>query len=228
MSLPIDQLRALDALRTRLHQLSDTLANISRDLVARDPLPSWPQIESLQASLSFTLGQLGDTMTQNAKTLKEAHPYPMTNFPGHTQGDTMMTLLRKKLDTRAEEWIEELTDGFHAEGEGGLDRGELEGLWSWASSCSQGIVGPMLENEDFGDDFTLAEREEGVENVRTGLRRKLWEEESGEEDEDKMEEDVMPEKKEAEEGVSPELKPLPLESVLRFTTTRTMPVRPNR
>lgn len=69
-----------------------------------------------------------------------------------------------------------------------------------------------------------------MENVRTGLRRKLWDEESGDEDEDaeKMEEDVMPEKKEVEEGVDPELKPVPLESVLRFTTTGAMPVRPNR
>lgn len=228
MSLSSDQLRALDTLRTRLHQLNETLTNISRDLIARDPLPAWPNIESLQRSLSFTLGQLSDTMTQNAKTLKEAHPYPLGNFPGHTQGDTMMTLLRKKLDTRAEEWIEELTDDFHADGEGGLDRDELEGLWSWASSCSQGIVGPMLENEDFGDDFTLAEREEGVENVRTGLRRKLWDDDSGEEDEDKMKEDVMPEKKEVEEGVNPELKPLPLETVLRFVATGAMPTRPNR
>lgn len=232
MSLAPDQLRALDTLRTRLSQLSDTLSNTFRDLNTRDPLPTWPQMESLQSSLSFTLGQVSETLTLNAKLLKEAHVHPTSAFPGHREGDLMLTILRKKMDTQSEAWIGEYTEGFKADGENALGRGELEGLWSWASGCSQGIVGPMLEDEAFGDDFTIAEREEGVENVRTGLKRKLWEEESGDEGEDggeKMEEDSMPEEKgEAEEGVDPEAKPLPLESVLRFVTTGAMPARPNR
>lgn len=231
MSLTPDQVRTFDTLRARLQQLLDTLNSISRNLINRDPLPSWPQLESLQSSLSFALGQINDTMTLNATTLKEAHVYPLPNFPGHKEGDTLITLLRKKLDTVGEEWVED----FSAEKRKGftddrLNRTEIDGLWNWASTCSQGIVGPMLENEDFGDDFTLAEREEGVENVRTGLKRKLWEEESGDEDEDeKMGEDEMPARtREKEDGVDPELRPLPLEGVLRFVTTGAMPARPNR
>ena len=234
MSLAPDQLRAFDSLRSRLGQLSETLSLIHRDLHARDPLPSWPQIETLQASLSFALSQLNETMALNADVLKEAHVYPLPGFPGHKEGDTLMALLRKKLDTKPEEWIEEFTTDFKGDvvdGQG-LERSEMNELWGWASSCSQGIVGPMLENEDFGDDFTMAEREAGVENLRTGLRRKLWEDESGDEDDegDKMEEDVMPGKDavEREEGVDPERKPVPLDAVLRFATTGVMPQRPNR
>ena len=230
MSIPPDQLRSLDTLRSSLRQLNENLTSISNELVARDPLPSWPQMESLQSSLAFTLTQLNETMTLHAKALKEAHVYPTSSFPGHKEGNLMLTLLRKKLDVQGVEWVEEFTSDYTSE-EGGLEQSEMDELWGWASSCSQGIVGPLLENEDFGDDFTLAEREKGVENLRTGLRRKLWEEESGDEEDDgeKMEEDVMPERKEVEEeGVDSDLKPMPLEGVLRFKTTGAMPTRPNR
>lgn len=230
-----ERLRALDTLRTRLGQLSETLSLIHRDLTTKDPLPSWPQLESLQASLAFALSQLNDTMTrpEYSKVLKSAHVYPLPTFPGHKEGATLMTLLRKKLDTAPEEWIEEFTEGFKGDGGEGLEREEMDELWNWAGGCSGGIVGPMLENDDFGDDFTLAEREAGVKSVRTGLRRKLWEEESGDEEEDegeRMEEDVMPVKEavEREEGVDPLRKPLPLDTVLRFATTGLMPSMPNR
>ena len=233
MSLSQDHLRTLDTLRMRLAQLNTTLTNIHSEILRHDPLPAWPQIENLQTSLSFVLSQLNDTMALNATTLKEAHVYPMPSFPGHKESNMIQMLLRKKLDVGSEEWITELTTGEKAKGleSGGLQRDELEELWSWAGEAMTSIVRPMLENDDFGGDFTLAEREEGIENVRTGLRRKLRdkEEESDEEDEDKMEGDVMPaEKEETEEGVDPKLKVLPLEGVLRFVTTGAVPQRPNR
>lgn len=229
MSLAPDQLRALELLRDRLAALSQTLANTDRDLRSRDPLPQWPQMESIQSVLGLSLGQLKETMSQFATIYKEAHIYPTSNFPGHREGDMLTALLRKKLDVQGEAWIKEFTEDYRGD-DAGLSREEYEGLWGWASGASQGIVGPMVENEAFADDFTLAETEEGVENVRTGLRRKLWEEESGDEDDegDKMEEDVMPERKGVEEGVDVDAKPLPLEDVLRFATTGALPARPNR
>lgn len=229
MSLAPDQLRALDQLRSRLAQLSETLGNTVRDIHAHDPLPTWPQMQSLQMSLSFTLNQVHETLKRNAKLLKEAHVYPTSSFPGHKESELAFLLLRKKLAPPGEAWLEEMTDGFHADGPDGYDSKESEDLWSWAMGCSQDVVGPMLESEDFGGPFTFAEVEDGVENVRTGLKRKLYEEESGDEgdgEDEKMEEDSMPEEK--EEGVDPEMKPLPMEGVLRFVTTGAVPVRPNK
>ena len=164
----------------------------------------------------------------------------MTNFPGHTQENLLGQLLRKKLDPRVEDWIEGYTSPLERDNGGqevngaeaavsGLSSEELKELWNWAGPTSNGIVGPMLEEDgEFGDDFTISEREAGVENVVTGLRRKL-DGESDEEDEeedgegDKME-DVMPSAAkssddEDEEGVDTSLPPVPLEKVLRFIST---------
>ena len=180
--------------------------------------------------------------------LREAHAYPLTNFPGHTQENLLGQLLRKKLEPGVENWIEEYTIGRHdrdgeqqvngVEANEGLSDREMRELWSWASTTSQGIVAPMLEEDGaFADDYTIAEREAGVENVMTGLKRKL-DGESDEEDEDdegndeKMA-DTMPGTAKVagdEAGVNASLPPMPLEAVLKFTTTGILPTngRPSR
>lgn len=130
-----------------------------------------------------------------------------------------------------EKWIEEHTDKTTpTNGTRGLKDEELRELWNWAAPTSQGIVGPMLEEDGaFGDDFTIKEREDGVENVVTGLKRKL-DGESDEEDEDedeegdeKMEDSMPAAAEEVEAGVDPSLPPIPLESLLRFTVTGALP-----
>ena len=187
-----------------------------------------------------------ETFNGHRQFLREAHAYPLTNFPGHTQENLLGQLLRKKLEPRVEDWIEEYAakdEGAHQingdkPAAGGLSREQLKELWSWAGETSNGIVRPMLEDEGaFQDDFTIAEREGGVENVVTGLRRKLDGDSEDEDDEDDEEgdkmEDVMSSAKavgeEEEEGVDPDLTPVPLDSMLRFTTTGALPsIGPNR
>ena len=190
-----------------------------------------------------------ETFDSHRQFLKEAHAYPLTNFPGHTQEGLLGQLLRKKLEPGVENWVEEYTTGRKKEGgeehvngvepTDGSSDSELRELWAWAAPTSAGIVGPMLEEDGaFADDFTIAEREAGVEDVVTGLKRKLDgesdEDEDDEGDEDKME-DVMPSfaksaKPEDDGDVDPSLPPLPLEAVLRFTSSGTLPssTRPTR
>ena len=185
-----------------------------------------------------------ETFTSHRQFLREAHAYPLTHFPGHTQENLLGQLLRKKLEPRVEDWIEEHTskhqdDAQQANGVaravGGLTKEELKELWNSASPTSNGIVRPMLEDDgEFEDDFTIVEREMGVENVITGLRRKLDgdsededEDEENDLDDDKME-DVVPSdaklrEKDDEEGVDRSLPPVPLESLLRFTTNGALP-----
>lgn len=71
-------------------------------------------------------------------------------------------------------------DSAPAEQEG---KSELEGIWSAASEiCRNRIRDYVVEESD--DPFTAAEREMGVDNVRTGLRRKLEDDEDEDEDEE--------------------------------------------
>jgi mediator of RNA polymerase II transcription subunit 8 len=148
-------------------------------------------------------------------------------------------LLRKKLDPSVEDWIRENTTrtqaGSQVNGaeshDGGLRNEDLRELWSWAATTSNSIVTPLYEDGTLDDTFTIAEREAGVENVVTGLNRNLDRDSEEDEDddeeleEDKME-DVMPNVDAAdkqEEGIDPSLPPMPLDSVLRFITTGTVP-----
>jgi mediator of RNA polymerase II transcription subunit 8, fungi type len=149
-------------------------------------------------------------------------------------------LLRKKLEPGAEDWIYEHTTKRQIEQQAngtskpdhGLKDNELRDLWSWASETSLDIVLPMSEDGGpMSDSYTIAEREAGVENVVTGLRRDLdrdSEEDDDEEDDDIDEngmEDIVPggQSMENEEGIDPSLPPMPLENVLRFMTTGALP-----
>lgn len=197
--------------------------------VAKVSLFLRPHLQTTAQVLSFNLAQLSETFSTHSQFLKEAHAFPLPNFPGHTQEALLQQLLRKKLEPRGEEWI----DTYSKDAGEGLKTQELKELWGWAGKTSNGIVGPMLDEEGaFQDDFTIAEKEEGIENVVTGLRRKMWESDDEDEDEDgdddKME-DVMPssngkdKEDAAEEGFDTSLPPLPLESVLRLVTTGRLP-----
>lgn len=59
-------------------------------------------------------------------------------------------------------------------------------LWNWAGRAAN----ELARQHEWGGDFTLAEREAGVENVVTGLRRKLVESDSEEGSSESDENDV--------------------------------------
>ena len=106
-----------------------------------------------------------------------------------------------------EDWVE---DGWKAgeelesEVRGGLK--EVTELWEWAGVAAN----EQARSHEWGGEFTNEEREGGVENVVTGLRRGVGEESSDESDEDGEDEDG-----EDEEGKE-EMKPMAMEDVLRF------------
>ena len=152
--------------------------------------------------------------------------------------------MRKKLQPPVEDWIEAgsklgatlpeadtrahtngTTNGVHDT----LGAEEMENLWDWAGPEANRVA-REIGDEAFADVFTLAEQEDGIENVVTGLRRKFWE--SDDEDEDGEKEDAMdvdprqdvPEtvrgmQRDVDEGRAM----LSLEMVLRYTNTGTLP-----
>ena len=175
-------------------------------------------------ALDYNLRLLTDTLSSHAQFLKEAHAYPLPNFPGPSREGELGQLLRKKLDPGVENWIYEHTTkpqaGAQTNGAGQHDQGlkdkELRELWSWAPQTSNNIVVAMMEEDegeaDEGDDEDEDEADEvggeGMEGIQptAGLSAK------------------------EEDGIDLSQPPIPLESVLRFMTTGKLPSggRPNR
>ena len=173
-------------------------------------------------------------LSTQTQFLREAHAYPTSSFPGPSQEGILGQLLRKKLEPNTEEWIEENTSkhevksqvngaGKHEQ----LQGKELRDLWSWASQTNAGIAAAMGEDDLFEDHYTIAEREAGIENVITGLKRNLdgdseeEDDEPDDNDDDSME-DVMPSTGalvDSEFGIDSSVSPMPLEDVLRFITS---------
>ena len=117
--------------------------------------------------------------------------YPTHEFPGQTEEVLLSQLLRKKLEPNVEDWAAEgrkiAIEASAQSSNGGLGPSELQDLWSWAGLAAN----EQARKHTWGGNYTLKEKEMGVENVVTGLRRKLKEDpdESSDEDEDEDEEE---------------------------------------
>ncbi|KAK2766662.1 mediator of RNA polymerase II transcription subunit 8 [Arachnomyces sp. PD_36] len=207
-SLSQDQIKVLEQTRQRLVQLTHSLGSLVGSINQSDPLPPWSSLQSQASIISNNLLNVSQQLSTHHELLSSLVAYPGPNFPGQTQAAMLSQLVRTKLEPRVEDWVSRgrVAGNAKAEGEvaGGLDAGqgkesllsdeELKELWSWA---------PIEANEearkrDWGGDFTLEEREMGVKNVVTGLKRRLDEggdeessEEEDEEDNAGVDEDEM-------------------------------------
>lgn len=130
-------------------------------------------------------------MSKNADLLNKTVVYPSTNYPGRTQEAVLTQLLRKKLEPGVETWVEEARTTQTSVAETSTNEKEDNELLDFARDW----IGPRMVKyvtEDSGD-YTFEERARGIENVNTGLRRKLQEDESDDSDgsdEDEEMEDV--------------------------------------
>lgn len=111
-------------------------------------------------------------MSKNADLLNRAAIYPSTNYPGRTQEGVLTHLLRKKLEPQVETWVEEGRSTHTTVIERGTDEKAedelLEGAMKWLSARIR-----TYAEDEADDNYTFEERDLGIENVRTGLRRKL-------------------------------------------------------
>jgi mediator of RNA polymerase II transcription subunit 8 len=137
---------------------------------------------SLQTSASILASNIEALtlhLSKHSDLLSRTVVYPSTNYPGRTQEGLLGQLLRKKLEPQVETWVEE-GRSIQAEVNTGKDEEEL---LAWAKEWIGARISTYAQDEA-GDNYTVAERELGIENVRTGLNRKLEEDSSDEEDED--------------------------------------------
>jgi len=212
-----EDLKAFDQLRQRLFHLANNIGSLKTDLQREVPLPEWSSIETSSTILSNNIKSIAEHLTTHADLLQRTVVYPQTNFPGRTQEPLLGQLLRKKAEPQIETWVEE---GRAAIPEDGPEADQdLEHIWSWASEWVGDRVVKYAMDEA-GEEYTAEEREQGIENVNTGLRRDFEEESDEDEDEDEEMENGGQEKK----AVAPELKKNPdgkvrtLEEILKFGT----------
>ena len=158
----------------------------------------------------------------------------------------LQQLLRKKAEPAVEDWVDDNTNPARvAKWDNGRDAGlkedEQAELWAFAKPTSTETAGHMYSSGAFDYEYTLAEKEAGVENVVTGLRRKLnknmdedeedddEDEDEDEEMEDRMDEDVMPGAKLPSDlfgdvkGIDKNKPALPIETWLKFMSVMAMP-----
>lgn len=112
--------------------------------------------------------------------------HPSTNYPGRAQENILTQLLRKKLEPDVEEFVAEGRETAKLATPEGV--AELQAIWDELREWTQGRIAAYVRDEA-GDVYTREEREMGVENVRTGLRKGLDDESDEEDDEDEADED---------------------------------------
>ncbi|KOS44592.1 hypothetical protein ACN38_g4494 [Penicillium nordicum] len=245
-NLTQEQIKVLEQSRQRLVQLTRSLGSLIASLNQSDPLPPWTSLQSQASIISNNLLSVSDQLSDQRDLLSNLVAYPGPEYPGKTQANTLEQLLRTKLDPRVEDWVARgRTAGTEpAAGQSNfsdpdaahkpLSEAQLADLWEWA---------PLEANQEarrrnWGGNFTLEERETGIENVVTGLRRQLEdddgsEEESEGEEGDAEEMDVVgvhrkPGAAELEYNIAPHhphpVHPfVPLDLILRHMTTGRMP-----
>ncbi|KAJ5170386.1 uncharacterized protein N7500_003169 [Penicillium coprophilum] len=242
-NLTQEQIKVLEQSRQRLVQLTRSLGSLIASLNQSDPLPPWSSLQSQASIISNNLISVSDQLSDQRDLLSNLVAYPGPEYPGRTQANTLEQLLRTKLDPRVEDWVargraagtepssnSSDLDAAHKP----LTEAQLAELWEWA---------PLEANQEarrrnWGGNYTLEEREAGIENVVTGLRRKLEdddesEEESEGEEGDGDEMDVVgvqrkPGAAELEFRIAPHhphpVQPfVPLDLILRHMTTGRMP-----
>lgn len=124
--------------------------------------------------------------------------YPAPSFPGNTQQGVLEQLLRTKLDPRVDDWVtrgriagtEASSGNDKTSGEGAasgerLSEADLAELWSWAPIEANAEA----RRRNWGGNYTLEEKEAGIQNVVTGLSRALPDDDDDEDDDEDEDED---------------------------------------
>ncbi|KAI9674887.1 MAG: mediator of RNA polymerase II transcription subunit 8 [Trizodia sp. TS-e1964] len=171
-SLSPQDLKSLEQTRQRLAQLTSSLSSLLGNLQKIEPLPTWSSLQQTASVISQNLSSLSQHLETHEELFARTLAYPLPAFPGLTQENLLGQLLRKKLEVNVEDWIEQgrqATQKTLSDGQRGLSEKDMINLWDWA--------GPTANDEarkrDWMDEYTLEERESGIKNVVTGLRRKL-------------------------------------------------------
>lgn len=215
--------------------LNSSLRKLQENISTQHPLPSWSALQTHANLISNNLQSISAQLAEHQQTLAATQAFPLPQFPGRQQGFILETLLRTKLEPNVEEWLDQGQHVFNDETtKDRLSTQERNELWQWAPSAANS----QARKQKWGADYTLAEIQNGIENVNTGLKRELIEppddadededdydegsDEEDEDDNDKMDIEQARPGVATSSGVSQQ-KPagpqMPVETIHRFMTT---------
>ncbi len=146
------------------------------DIVARSSLQSHSGL--ISNNLQAVAAQLAD----NQQLLSSLVAYPLPKYPS-AQAHLLEHLLRTKLEPEVEEWVEKgheiaqkTSHGSHTR----ITESDRDKLWHWAPVAAN----EEIRKQNWGGDYTMAEKHSGTENIPTGLKRELQEPPDPEEQDD--------------------------------------------
>ncbi|KAK6435055.1 mediator of RNA polymerase II transcription subunit 8, partial [Oleoguttula sp. CCFEE 5521] len=186
MSLTQADIRSFEQVRQRRVTTQQSLDLLRSKLInpqnreELDPLPPWPSLQESANSFVRNMDDLQKIMESSQELFKTAHAYPHATFPGTTfEGNLILArLLRKRVEPDVEAWIKEHTEDTKVQQwdqhrETGLQQDEQQSLLTYAGEENARVLEELVTKGAMDFDYTLAEYEEGVGKVRTGLKRKL-------------------------------------------------------
>lgn len=180
LGLDDDELKSVEQMVSRLAQLSSSIQSLKMDILKSHPLPHPTSLQASAQILQRHLQTVLDSLAENQDLFSRMALHPSTNYPGRQQENVLTQLLRKKLEPDVEELVDRGRGAARLVTPEGLAM--LQDVWDECRQWTQRRVAEYV-GEEAGDVYTREEREKGVENVRTGLRRDL-ESDDDEDDED--------------------------------------------
>ncbi|KAK7223843.1 hypothetical protein V2G26_011846 [Clonostachys chloroleuca] len=227
LGLDDDELKSVEQMVSRISQLSSSINSLKHDLLRSAPLPL--RASSFQASaqiLQRNLQTILDSITENSELFSQMALHPSTNYPGRTQEGLLSMLLRSKLEPQMEERVSQGLETAHRATPEGI--AVLQEVWDECRRWTQQRIAEYV-SEEADDVYTKQERDAGVENVRTGLRRELEEDESDEDEEgeDEDEADDRARGSQQQQGAPPVTRGPEPETLLWFAARGDFSVPPN-
>ncbi|KAF4440819.1 Mediator of RNA polymerase II transcription subunit 8 [Fusarium austroafricanum] len=195
LNLEDDELKALEQTLSKVAQLSSSVQSFRQDLLMSNPLPPPKSIQASAKILQKNLRSLLESTNENVDLFNRMAIRPSTNYPGRTQENVLLQLLRKKLEPDIEEFVNQGRETARLATPAGLEA--LETIWRELRAWLSERIGYFAANEN-NDPYTAEERATGIKNVRTGLRKGIEDDEDDEDEEgDEEDEEEEPEKTEA-------------------------------
>ncbi|WKT38579.1 hypothetical protein QSH57_000397 [Fusarium oxysporum f. sp. vasinfectum] len=161
LNLDDDELKALEQTLSKVAQLSSSVQSFRQDLLKSNPLPPPKSIQASAKILQKNLKSLLESTNENADLFNRMAIRPSTNYPGRTQENVLLQLLRKKLEPDVEEFVSQGLETARLATPEGLE--SLEQIWRELRSWLSDRVIHFISTEN-SDPYTAEERANGVKN----------------------------------------------------------------
>lgn len=141
--------------------------------------PSRPSLQASARIISTNLATVTEHLARHHDLFASLSVFPLPSYPGRTQEDLLLQLVRKKLEPDIEDWVAQATAlaenaiSTASHSYGGMRQAEdYQELWKWAGEEAK----RLSDRHDYlVVDYTVEELEGegGYAAVDTGLKRKL-------------------------------------------------------